>query len=828
MPDIYSKFSKHLKRSLNFAQKLASDLNNSEIGPNHLLIALFHERGGIACELLNKAGLNPEKIRLLVELTKAEKTTEQTNPSPELSTSSQEILARAAKLSFEFQHRYIGTEHLLLSIVLTPNRTLELFFQETQIIITDLENQLNSILKNTSRFTNLTSAFGGGSVGLEKVTTTTPGLNLKESALESFSVNLTSPEIQEKIDPIIGRELEIERLIQIISRRTKNNPVLLGDPGVGKTAIVEGLAKRIYEGKVPEVLINKKILTLDLGATVAGTMYRGDFENRLKQIIDEVKRNPDIILFIDELHTLVGAGSSQGSLDASNMLKPELARGNLRLIGATTLNEYKKFIESDPAFERRFQPIDIKEPDIEDTKKILRGIKSNYEKFHQVLITDEAIDTAVRLTGRFCPEKFFPDKAIDVIDEAAAKIKVAMTKHGFAKIIKKLEGELATIEDQKRLSIQSENYSGALSLRKQEEDLLTKLTDLKNQQTIANQQILGTVTSSDIAQIVSRVAKIPVTDLVKEEKDRLLNLETELNKKIIGQKEAISALANSIRRSKTGLANPNRPIASFIFLGPSGVGKTETAKQLAQILYSNDSALIRIDMTEFAEGFNTSKLIGSPAGYVGYKDQNQLTDSVRRTPYSIILLDEIEKAHPEIFNLFLPVLEDGQLTDASGRTVNFKNTIIIMTSNLGLSEFNALAKIGFDEKADEIKSGPNFAELKEKIEGSLKDCFRPEFLNRLDNIIVFNPLTEKDLEKIAKLNLEELQQRLQPQGIDLNIEPEVYEYLAKNSQLTDSGARAVRRIISEKIENPLAEVLLKSSKTNKIKIFVKANQIVIK
>ena len=825
--NIYNKFTKHFKHVLTLAQDIAASLYHFKIEPLHLLYSLSNEKGSIGAEILHKNKLTPERVRRALEIINNNQSKEQTTTKavPNLSNETSKIIEKSVKIAFEFNHKYIGTEHLLLALVESNNKLLLEFFNELGINQEAIKSHIESILESTSKFVDLTTQPKGlNEAQLERVLTQNPALN-KESALETFAVDLTNPEIQSNIDPVIGRNEEIDRVIQILSRRTKNNPILLGDPGTGKTAIVEGLAKRISENKVPDVLINKRILTLDLGSTIAGTIYRGEFENRLKKIIEEVKADPNIILFIDEIHTVIGAGASTGSLDAANLFKPELARGNLRMIGATTQEEFKKHIESDPAFERRFQPVIINESTPGETISILEGIKKNYEKYHQVKISSEAIVAAVELSHRYLPDKHLPDKAIDLIDEAAAKIKVETTKNGIAKTIKKLEAELNKVQEIKEKQIISERFDEALKYKAEEDDLLKKLDDLKKEEVEEKKKILGTLTRRDVALVLSRMTKIPVSELIATEKQKLLNLEDILKNFIIGQDEALSDLAKSIRRSRTGISNPNRPIGSFIFLGPSGVGKTETAKILAREIFEDEEALIRIDMSEFSHSFNISKLIGAPAGYVGYKEQGKLTDQVKRKPYSVILFDEIEKAHPDVFDLLLPILEDGQLTDATGKKINFKNTIIIMTSNIGLKEFNKQASLGFEiNETNQEKMTKEFDKLTKKIKEGLTDTFRPEFLNRIDKVVIFKPLTENDISKITKLHLKDLTNRIKEQGINLKTSQSLEKLITKMSYDPDQGARKVRKTISDMLENPLANELLSDKFKNKKIINVKAEK----
>jgi len=826
--DIYNKFTRHFKRVLTLAQDVAASLHHQKVEPLHLLYCLSNEKGSIGAEVLHKNQLTPDKVRQVLEILNNSQSRLQTTTSalPMLSQESQSIIERSVKIAYEFQHQYIGTEHLLLSLVSSNDELLQEFFKKQAVTLANLQNHLKTILKSTSKFSDL--AVNGPlpiDPEFEKVLSEGPG-SLKDSALNLFAVDLTDAKLQNNIDPVIGRGEEIERVIQILSRRTKNNPILLGDPGTGKTAIVEGLAKRIYENKVPDVLINKRILNLDLGATIAGTIYRGEFENRLKQIIEEVKADPNIILFIDELHTVVGAGSSTGSLDAANLFKPELARGNLRMIGATTLEEYKKHIESDAAFERRFQPVMIQESSPKETEEILAGIKKNYEKYHQVKISPEAIKAAVELSVRYLPNKFLPDKAIDLIDEAAAKIKVETTKNGLAKSMKLLEAELNELHQQKDQFILSEKFDEALKFKAQEDDILKKLDDFKKQELIEQKKILGTLTRRDIALVLSKMTKIPVSELVVEEKQKLLKLEEILKQFIIGQDEAITELAESLRRSRAGISDPKKPIASFIFLGPSGVGKTLTAKILAREIFEDENALVRIDMSEFSESFNISKLIGAPAGYVGYKEQGKLTDPIKRRPYSVVLFDEIEKAHPDVFDLLLPILDDGILTDAAGKQINFKNTIIIMTSNIGLKEFNQQASLGFEiaDANEQKRLDKQFEQLMDKITSGLNDTFKPEFLNRIDKTIIFKPLNQKDTLKIAKIQISELAGRIKSQGWELKLNAGVYNLIAQKGFDPEQGARGIKKAVQELIESPLSKGLLADTFKNKKSITAKVEK----
>ncbi|OIO46104.1 MAG: hypothetical protein AUJ28_03085 [Parcubacteria group bacterium CG1_02_37_51] len=827
----FNKFTGHFKKILVSAQELAISLRNKSVDPLHLLYALTITKGCLGADILAKNKFTLEEAKSILSILNNEHQPI-ANGLPTMSEMTQKIIEKAVTVAYQYQHRYIGTEHLLMSLMSSQDGSLLKFLSSKNIKPEVIRQNLETILKSTSKFPDLTMNQKNDlnitpENELERILTgQTTG---QEIALDNYTIDLTDEEVQREIDPVIGRADEIERLIQILSRRTKNNPIILGDPGVGKTAIVEGLAKRITQGKVPDILLNKKILSLDLGSAVAGTIFRGEFENRIKKIIDEIKQDKNIILFIDEIHNLMGAGSATGSLDAANMLKPALARGQLRCIGATTPEEFKKHIETDPAFERRFQPIILKESTKQETIEIITGLKKNYEKYHNVKIADDAVEAAVDLSMRYLQDKFLPDKAIDLIDEAASTLKVNSTKIGRAKNIHQYEERLKKTIKEKEQAILAEEFTHALALKEQENELILKIDDLHNL-AVSNQKILGTITKHDIAAIVARITRIPIKDLALSEKERLIHLEDELRKHIIGQDPALQSIARSIRRSRTGLANPDRPIGSFMFLGPSGVGKTETAKVLAREFFGREDALIRIDMSEFSESFNISKLIGAPAGYVGYKEKGKLTDVVKHQPYSVVLFDEIEKAHPDVYNLLLPILEDGQLTDATGKQINFKNCIIIMTSNIGLQEFNQQASIGFEEEEGvETLQQHHYDELSNKITASLSDHFRPEFLNRIDDTIIFKPLNKAALLKIAKIQINELLGRLIAQKLKAQITSKTFNFLVKKGFSPDQGARGIRRAIQEYLETPLADTLLSKEMTDEkiLKINVQKDRIMI-
>jgi ATP-dependent Clp protease ATP-binding subunit ClpC len=829
--EILDKFTGHLKNVLAKAHSLAAEMESPGINPEHLVLSLLYQKGSVGGEVLRQANLSAEEIRRMLRLADelAWRAGQETpklgrGESPKLSAESRRAIEKAVLTANVHEHRYVGTEHLLSGLLQIGSPSVDAILAEQSVDMREMEKQVENILKSTSKFPELTESFEKSTVskpepepevemGFEEERPSPkrggakfPGKG-KTPALEFFSVELTDAKAQEKIDPVIGREKEIERLIQVLCRRTKNNPVLLGEAGVGKTAIVEGLAKRIVEGKVPPALAGKRLFSLDLGLIIAGTIYRGEFEGRLKQIVDEVKSNPDIVLFVDELHNITGAGSTNGSLDAANLLKPALARGDLRCIGATTLAEFKKSIESDSALERRFQPIAVDPPSPAMAKEILEGIRPNYEAYHSVTIGDDAIDAAVALSERYITDRFLPDKAIDLIDEAAACVRVASGEVVGNRKAERLEEDLKKLSARKRKAVSDENFVEALELKAQEKKLEREIAAV-GKKGKGRAEPIGRIGRKDIAEVVSRATGVPLTELLKEERQRLLKLEEELKQRIVGQDDAVRAVSELVRRAKAGIASPNRPLASFLFLGPSGVGKTELAKSLADIVLGDPDALVRIDMSEFAEGFNISKLIGAPAGYVGYKDRTKLTDAVKRKPHAVVLFDEIEKAHDEVHNLLLQILEDGHITDATGRKINFKNSIVVMTSNVGASEL-VKEDIGFGSKAKGEVTDEDVRENRERSMKELEKHFRPEFINRIDRICVFRPLSRGDLEGIAMLQISELSGRLERDyGIALEGNEKVAALIAEKSWNPLYGARGVRREIQEMIETPLAKDLL--------------------
>jgi ATP-dependent Clp protease ATP-binding subunit ClpC len=842
---ILEKLSTRAKNALISAQLVSEELQNDHIGTEHLLYGIISEKSSFAAEILLK-----HKVSIAImkdELTKVNQNHITDNWKPVLSENIKAAIERSAVVASRYQYQFIGTEHFLYGILETPNNRAKVILSKLGVDMNELKRNLQAVFENISKFPNLMddnyNVGGGpsnpsrpdyGSFEDQRTAQTRQG-----SALDYFTTDLTKRAAAGKIDPVIGRKKEIDRMISILNRRTKNNPVLIGEPGVGKTAIVEGLALAIVKREVPDSLLDKKILALDLALIVAGSMFRGEFESRLKQIIDEIRDNPKIILFIDELHTVVGAGATTGSLDAANILKPSLARGELRAIGATTLAEYKKHIEHDAALERRFQPIVVEEPSNEEATEILKGLRANYEKHHKVVITDEAIKAAVDLSSRYMPERFLPDKAVDLIDETAAYLNTSTASSKQLRSYRRLEQELEQLEEEKTKAVLSQDFTTADHLRALGEKLHRQMHELNKNITVnKSQKEAIEIKASDIARTIGTITKIPLNKLLKTEALKLTNLEKILSEKIIGQDEAVRVISKSIRRSRAGVTSPKRPLGSFIFLGPTGVGKTETAKVIAREVFEDEDALIRVDMSEFMEKHNVSRLIGAPAGYVGYEEGGRLTEAVRRKPYSVILFDEMEKAHPDVFNILLQILEDGQLTDASGKKVNFKNTIVIMTSNIGLQDLNNQAKkIGFEEQEivnakSKVKSKAaekqlkvaeaEYEVIKQRVTQALKTQYRPEFINRIDKIVVFRPLAAKELKAITELQLQELTALLNEQDIILQYSKNVIDFIADKSHAPEEGARLIRKNIQDYIEDPLAEHLItgkvKAGTTIKVKV----------
>ncbi len=789
-----NRFTQKAQDALRLAHSAACELGHNYIGSEHLLVGLTRENSGVAGKMLEAKGLQADAV--------LQKIVELTGSGEPLDANSQLLMTprtkRIVELSFaesrRLGHNFIGTEHILMAIIREGESV-------AVKIMLDMGINLQSFYSEI--ITSLSSYGTGGTEN--KAGMGQPAKNPKTPTLNQFGRDFSQMAKEGKFDPVIGRNKEISRVIQILSRRTKNNPCLIGEPGVGKTAIAEGLAQKIVDGDVPEILKNKRLFTLDLSSMVAGAKYRGEFEERLKTAIEEVIKSGDVILFIDEIHTLIGAGAAEGAIDAANILKPSLARGEIQVIGATTLDEYRKHIEKDAALERRFQPITVGEPTEEEALEILKGIRDKYEAHHGVKITDEALKSAVELSARYITDRFLPDKAIDLIDEAASKVRLG--KLTAPPKLKALEDQFAAITAEKESAITTQDFERAASLRDEEMTLKKQLEDEQASWKHKNTTNYACVDSDQVAAIISDWTNIPVSRLTTSESDRLLNLEEALHKRVIGQQEAVNTLARAIRRGRVGLSDPKRPIGSFIFLGPTGVGKTELSKALAEVMFGSENDMIRIDMSEYMEKHSVSRMVGSPPGYVGYDDAGQLTEKVRRKPYSVILFDEIEKAHPDVFNILLQILEDGILTDSQGRRVDFRNTVIIMTSNTGARLITDTAKrLGFDTSAD--KKASDYNTIKENVLGELKKHFRPEFLNRVDDTIVFHQLSEAEIEQIAGLMFENLQKRLANNGIIASFTDAAVGAIAKEGFDPIYGARPLRRAIQAKVEDVLAEKML--------------------
>lgn len=791
------KFTTNAKKVLTNAQKVARELGAAHLGTEHLLLAMLNIRSGSAYEMLSSLGISSEQADIVVSLSRKGDTADKVG----LTAGARRLIEAAVLLAAQYGSYYIGTEHLLLAMVQDKRSQAHRIIQEMGVNPTEVaQAALGSIKASVSEGAGVTPGVGRMARGTSKSTTPT---------LDNFSIDLTTLAREGKVDPIVGRDKEIQRMIQIINRRTKNNPVLIGDPGIGKTAIVEGLAIKIVNKEVPENLANKRIMVLNPSTMVAGTKYRGEFEERINQVIDEVKKAQDVVLFIDELHTLVGAGSAEGSLDAANILKPALARGELQLIGATTIDEYRKHIEKDAALERRFQPIIIKEPTPQETIGILMGIKEKYEEHHKVIIPAAAIESAVALSVRYINDRYLPDKAIDLIDEAASAVRIAAgLSHPQ---VAEERSQLEKVIREKEVAVEKQDYEKAAKLRAQELRLQKKIEATQKETANGDKVSWPKVTSEEIAKVVSLWTNIPVGELARDEIKNLSNLAKVLRSRIIGQDEAVEAVASAIRRSRVQIGNPDRPMGSFIFLGPTGVGKTELAKVLAQEVFQDKDALVRIDMSEFMEKHNVARLIGAPAGYIGFEEGGKLTEAIRRKPYAVVLLDEIEKAHPDVMNILLQILEDGFLTDAKGRKVSFRNTVVILTSNVGTSLLNRQAAMGFRDEGR--ASAQQYKALKEKVMSELKKNFRPEFLNRVDKIVVFKPLDKHNIRTIVDLQIDQLMDRLAKQKISLEVSTPAKEWIAIQGFDPESGARPVRRVIQNTIEDQLAEGIIQGKFT---------------
>jgi ATP-dependent Clp protease ATP-binding subunit ClpC len=826
----FEKFTKEAKQALIVAQEKARDSKLNYVGTEHVLIGILSQENSLGASILLNFGVSLENVYLVL------KTVGRMNPAPAgsqkgwggLSGFAKKVIEDAVRAAHEFNHTYVGTEHLLFALVSQENTAATVILENMKINPHDIKEQIIQTFEKARENNNAAGQVGQQGMnpiefflsglhgvlvgnmekeqGFNKTKKDQDNKNSKTPALDYFTTDLVDQCRKGKLDPVIGRQKEIERTVSILCRKTKNNPVLMGEPGVGKTAIAEGLAHAIVTEQVPDHMLDKRILSLSMTAVVAGTKYRGEFEERIKQIIDEAASQSNVILFIDELHTVIGAGSAEGSLDAANILKPALSRGRIQVIGATTTTEYRKHIENDAALERRFQPIMVDEPNEENSLAILKGLRQGFEDHHNLIIEDEALEAAVTLSKRYIHDRYLPDKAIDLIDEASS-IKRIKSRGNMDKV-RKLQKELSKIIKSKEEAVASQDYEHAAGLRNRELEILKEIE--ANKTIKIPREKREKVYEEDIARVVSNITGIPVTRLVKSDVTHLLKLDENLRKKIVGQDEAVSTVAKAIRRSRAGFADYNRPIGSFLFMGPTGVGKTELVKSLAQEVYHDKDALIKIDMSEFMERHNTSRLVGATAGYVGYEDGGQLTEAVRRKPYAIILFDEIEKAHPDVFNLLLQILEDGKLTDSKGRSIDFKNTIIVMTSNIGAKRLTEGAgPIGFNLTTKELESAEReYETLKDGVLSELKDHFRPEFLNRIDKVVVFKPLTHEHIKEIVRLHVSYLQDRLRKKSLTLDLKPDALEYLANVSYDPHFGARPVRRKVQELVEDQLTQKYL--------------------
>lgn len=807
-----NKFTIGYKKVILESQKVAKEASSSEINPEHLFYALITQKGSLANQILKKIKITQSQLKK--DLFGIKNITSITSTLPDLSVVSKNLIKKSAIIASNFNHHFVGTEHLLSVILATDNQQIANFLHKYKIDITKLEEQANVSIKTISKFSeNPKTIFK--LINSNQQNDDFDFFPQENNTNVSFITEITEKKETEKFDPVIGREKEIERIIQVLCRRKKNNPLLLGEPGVGKTAIIEGLAKKITEMDVPSSLLGKKIIKLDLGSAISGTMFRGEFEARLKTTIEEIQNDPNAILFIDEIHNIVGAGASNGSLDAANILKPALSRAEFSVIGTTTLADYKKHIEKDKALLRRFEVVKTEEPTKEEAKKILINLKKYYEDFHKIEITDSAIDSAINLSSRYLTDKFLPDKAIDLIDEAASGIKIKKQKYNINFVQIEFEKKFKKIQDEKRKYINAENYAEAIKLREDEIKLNREYEIFKHLREQSEKVKIGEITEQDIAQVISKMTNIPVEKLNINDKKNIADLEKSLSNKIIGQSKAISIVTKYLKRALLDMSHPDRPLGSFLFLGPTGVGKTQLTKEIAKKVFGEKGSFIKLDMSEYSDKFNTSKLIGAPAGYVGYDEGGKLTEFVKHNPYSLVLFDEIEKAHPDIFNLLLQILEDGILTDASGQAVNFKNTLIVLTSNIGLSDFYSKEYIGF---GSDNKQEINFEELSEKINKNLKASVRPELLGRLDKILIFNPLNKADIEQIVKLQLDELNTRLINKHIKLKSNKLAIKYLSELAYSPDQGARAVRKTIQDKVEDELVEMMLKNKKSGRIQL----------
>ncbi|MGD0574763.1 MAG: ATP-dependent Clp protease ATP-binding subunit [Anaerolineales bacterium] len=790
MADNLERFTQRARRVLSLAHQEAERLHHAKIGTEHLLLGLIREEGGVAGRVLRELGLEPDRVQEMVERVSLPGRAEPDRI--DLSSGTEQVLQLAIDEARRLGHHYIGTEHLLLGLVRQNEGAAIDVLRRLGVSPEQIRRQTRRVLQESP------------SQSRQPAGATAKSERAKTPMVDQLATDLTALAEQNKLDPVIGRETEIERVIQILARRTKNNPALIGEPGVGKTAIVEGLAQRIISNDVPAPLMGKRLLQLDVGSLVAGTMYRGQFEERLKRVIDELKAS-SAVLFIDEVHMLVGAGSAGSSVDAANILKPALSRGELQVIGATTLDEYRKYIESDSALERRFQPVMVDQPTVEESIEILRGVRRNYEDHHRLVISDEALDAAARLSARYIPDRFLPDKAIDLIDETSSRVR--MYKSPEARQLKQTLGELRQVRQDHAVAVEDGRLDEARDLERREQELEKARQTL--QAGSSDREKMPRVTAEDIAEVVSMWTGIPVMQLAQEESSRLLKMEEALRARIVGQEEAIAAISKSVRRARAGLKDPRRPIGSFIFLGPTGVGKTELTKALAAFLFGSEDALVQLDMSEFMERHTVSRLVGAPPGYVGYEDAGQLTEALRRRPYSIVVFDEIEKAHPEAHNMLLQIMEEGHLSDARGRKVNFQNAMVVMTSNVGAETIRRQAGIGFALSRDDLtQTVAPYEEMRKRLMEELRRNFRPEFLNRVDAVIVFRALTKEDITQIVDLEIEKVAERLKDHHITLVATPEARARLADLGYNPEMGARPLRRVIQTEVEDALSEALL--------------------
>jgi ATP-dependent Clp protease ATP-binding subunit ClpC len=805
---MFNRFTERARKVILLAKEEAKRFNHDYIGTEHILLGLVREGEGVAAAVLASFALSSDKIRLEVEkLVQPGPATVVSGDLP-FTPKAKKVIELAMDEARALGHNYIGTEHLLLGLIREGEGVASQVLMNLGLELEKVREEVMNLL-------------GSDIPGYEMGQKTS---HAKTPALDAFGRDLTKLAKDGKLDPVIGRKNEIERVIQILSRRTKNNPVLLGEAGVGKTAIVEGLAQKIIAGDVPETLRDQKMIILDLALMVAGTKYRGQFEERIKAVMDEIKRSKDIIIFIDELHTLIGAGGAEGAIDASNILKPALSRGEIQCIGATTLDEYRKHIEKDAALERRFQTIMVEPPSVEDTVEILKGLRDRYEAHHKVKFTDEALEAAAKLSDRYISGRYLPDKAIDLIDEAGSRARLSVMTA--PPDVKDVEDKMALVKQEKESAVKNQDFEKAAKFRDDERRLKEDLNKTKREWKESKGKLEPKVTDDDIAVIVSKWTGIPILKLEEKEQDKFLKIEEALHKRVIGQEEAISAIAHAVRRSRAGIKDPRRPIGSFIFLGPTGVGKTLIGRALAGFMFGDEDAIIQIDMSEYMEKFNVSRLVGAPPGYVGYEEGGQLTEKVRRRPYSVVLLDEIEKAHPDVFNLLLQLLEEGRLTDSFGRKVDFKNTIVIMTSNIGAEMLKKQGSIGFKSQAEDT----TYQAMKERLLDDVKKTFKPEFLNRVDDIIVFRSLTREDLEKIVELEIKDVESRLKEQKITLALSKEAKDFLIEKGFDRSFGARPLKRTIQRFLEDPLAEEIIRGTfrKGGKIEVTAKADHLEFK